>query len=101
VLRPRLGSNGRGHREIDNAFRAPRCVLVLDDRQLLPELTGETRLLLDLAERAGLVGLARFGFPLREGPVVVLRPVNQQDLGAAARSGPRDDAAGGADYFSR
>jgi hypothetical protein len=52
----------------------------------------QTRFLEDLAERAGLVGLAVFRLALGECPVVVARPVDEQNLTA-----PQDEAAGRSD----
>ncbi len=62
-------------------------------RQLGAELAAEPGLLLDLAHGTGLVALPRLALPLRERPVVVLRPVHEQEPAVA-----HDDPARRADY---
>ena len=51
------------------------------------QLAAQAGLLLDLAERAVLVALARLGLALRERPVVVRGPVDEDDSGRRRRRG--------------
>src|SRR5687767_2449722 len=57
------------------------------------DLAAETRLLRNLTQGAVLVGLAVLTLALRQAPVVVLRPVHEQDSAVA-----HDDAARRADH---
>src|SRR5262249_43096412 len=63
-------------------------------RQLRTEGAHETGLLFDLPESALLVRLVRLGLPLGEAPVVVPRPVDDENLGTV-ESRTRNDASCG------
>src|SRR5262249_16253539 len=66
------------------------AVDVRDRRQLAAELAAQSRLLLDLAKRAALERFARFELSLREGPVLAMRAMDEEDLPLAARCVPDD-----------
>jgi hypothetical protein len=66
----------------------------------LAEHTDETGLFLDLPERALLVAFARLRLALRQRPVVVLRPVNEKQLGLAVGAGPCEPPAARTSRFA-
>ena len=80
------------HQPPAHALRPPFRVPVARRRQLLAELAAQAGLLLDLAQGAVLVALARIRLPLRERPVVVLGPVHDDNASVAD-----DQPSGGSD----
>src|SRR6266536_4607544 len=83
----------RVHHPVAHELEPSLAVGVRGAGQLEPEGAPEPGLLLHLAERAFLVGLAALELALGEGPVPALRTVNEQHLDAAVTSLPRDHAA--------
>ena len=88
----------RIHDPVARHLQPALAVDVGDRRQLHPERAAEARLLLDLAECAALVRLSSFELSLREGPILPVRPVDEQDLHFAVRRVPHDDTARGPDH---
>ena len=82
------------HQPVANCLRAPLRIGVGRRLELATERAAQPGLLLDLADGTLLVALAPFDLPFGERPVVVLRPMDEQDLDR--RPGTADnDAAGG------
>src|SRR5829696_5080580 len=86
-----------GHDEVAHRLGAALAVDVARAGQLGAEEAGEARLLLDLAEGGLLVALALLPLALGEGPVLVLRPVDDEHLGHAPGTGAPHDPSGGPD----
>src|SRR5262249_27437618 len=76
------------HHPVADDLQAALVITVGGGGELLPQHAPERRLLLDLAERARLVGLSRLQLPLGERPVLAVRPVDQEYLALAALGPP-------------
>ncbi len=87
----------RLHQPVADHLRPVSGVPVGDLAHEPPELATQPRLLLHLAQGAGLVRLAGIAFALRQRPVVVRGAVHDHHLPAAVRRRPHDDPAGGVD----
>src|SRR2546421_11149508 len=96
VARGRFGFVPRGHHEVSHPLGSSGCVLVVADGKLLVKVAQKARLFLDLSKSTRLVGLSELRLTFRQGPVVVPRPVNEEDLEAAVTRDPRDHTSGGA-----
>src|SRR5215211_5881080 len=83
----------RLHQPVADRLRAPLVVVVADRRQLLAEPAAQADLLLDLAQRGRLPCLARVELALRQRPVVVARPVHDDELDRTAGRAAPDHAA--------
>ena len=83
----------RLHQPVADGLLAPLVVAVGHRRQLLAEPAAQPDLLLDLAQRGLLPRLARVELALRQRPVVVARPVHDDELELPARRAAPDDAA--------
>src|SRR5262249_52400360 len=84
----------RAHQPVADLFElAPACD-VRGRGELGLELTAEAGLLLDLSQRARLVGLTGFDLSLGKRPVVSAEPMDEQQLRLALVHPPHDDASG-------
>src|SRR5205807_7122069 len=84
----------RGHQPVAHEFGTPAAVLVARLAQLAPERGPDAGLLLHLAQRGLLEGLARLELALGQAPVVVFGAVDDCYLGLAVGAQPAQDAPG-------
>ena len=87
----------RGHGPVPHGLVAAAPVPVAGRPELGTEKAGESGLLRDLAEGAVLVRLVRLDLALRQGPVPMPGPVDEQHLEPAVGIGAEDCSAGRAD----
>src|SRR5439155_17401123 len=90
----------RRHRPVADDLVAAAVVDVANLGELAVEAAAEAGLLLDLADRRLFERLALVELALREGPVVVLRAVDQGGLGTAVVGAPEDDGTRGANELA-
>jgi hypothetical protein len=84
LVRHPQGACGRGHLPVADSFGSSLRITVGAGPDLAAQPAAQPRLLLDLAQRRLGLGLARVELALGERPVVIARPVDQDDLDPAA-----------------
>ncbi len=82
-----------GHRPVADTLVAAPPVAIPAGAELGAEKTLEARLLGDLAEGALLVVLPGLDLALRQGPVLVTRPMDEEDLDLRSGAGADDRSA--------
>src|SRR5512133_1445859 len=97
LIRWSEGARGRGHLPVADGFGSSLRITVGTGPDLTAQPAPQPRLLLDLAQRRLRLGLARVELALGERPVVIDRPVDQDNLHPAARATAPDDPAAGPD----
>jgi hypothetical protein len=95
LVRRSEGACGRGHLPVADGLGSSLRIMVGGGPDLTGQPAAQSRLLLDLAQRRLGLGLARVELALGERPVVVGRPVDQDDLDPAAPAMAPDDPAAG------
>jgi hypothetical protein len=97
LVRRSEGARGRGHLPVADGLGPSLGITVGGGPDLTAQPAAQARLLLDLAQRRLRLGLARVELALGERPVVIGRPVDQDDLDPAALATAPDDPAAGPD----
>ena len=82
-------AGGRGHLPVADGLGSPLGITVAAGPDLAAQPAPEPGLLLDLAQRRLGLGLARVELALGKRPVVIGRPVDQDDLDRTALVTPR------------
>jgi hypothetical protein len=90
-------AGGRGHLPVADGLGSPLGITVAAGPDLAAQPAPEPGLLLDLAQRRLGLGLARVELALGKRPVVIGRPVDQDDLDRTALVMAPDDPAAGPD----